>query len=62
MEVYVEHSLASPGAIIDDQAVALRVEAFFIGYLLRRKEQMAHKHSVGLGHAVDLGNVPFGDH
>jgi len=62
MEVYVEHRLASPSAIVDDQAVALRVEAFFVGYFLRRKEQMAHKHSVGLGHAMDFGNVPFGNH
>jgi len=61
MEVYMKHGLASPGAIIDDQAIALRIEAFFIGDLLRSKEQLANEHPVSLSHAVNLGNVPLGD-
>ena len=58
----VENGLTCSDAIIDDQAVALRIEAFFIGDLLRSKEQLAYEHPVSLGHAMDFRNVPLRDH
>lgn len=62
VEVNVEDGLPCPCAVVDYQAVALCVEAFLIGYLLRRKKKMADEFTVGFFHAVDLGNMPLGDH
>lgn len=61
MEVNMEHGLARAGTIIDDHAVALFIQSFFICDFFCGEEEVANKFPVCLGHAVDLSDVPLGN-
>jgi len=57
----MKHGLPRPGAVVDDQAVSLRIQAFFVRNFFRGKKKMANEFSVRLRHAVDLGNMSLGN-
>ena len=57
----MEYGLACPRAVIDDHAVALCIQAFFIGDLLCRKEEVTDEFAVRFGHAVDFRDMPLGN-
>ena len=57
----MEHRLAGPPSVIDDHTVAVRIEAFFFRDFSCSKEKMSDQLSIGLGHAVNIGDMFFGD-
>jgi hypothetical protein len=57
----MKHGLPRAGAIVDDQAVSLRIQAFFVGDFFCGKKKVADKFPVRLHHAVDLGYMPLGN-
>jgi len=61
MEMNVKYGLPGAGAVIDDHPVSLRVQPLVLGYFFCGQEEMADKVSVGFRHAVNIGNMFFGN-
>ncbi len=61
VEVQMKHGLAGAGAVIDDHSVSLPVEPFIIRYFFCRQEEMSDEFPVCIVHAVNIGNVFFGN-
>lgn len=59
VQMNMEHGLSRSGSIVDDHPVALAVEAFVGGNLLRYQEQVSDKLLVSFGHTVYIGDVFF---
>ena len=59
VKVNVEYSLASPGAIIDDHPVSLRVQTHIVRDFLCGQEKVPNKIFIGFRHAMNLGNMFF---
>ena len=57
----MKHGLAGAGAVIDDHSVSLPVEPFIIRYFFCRQEEMSDEFPVCIVHAVNIGNVFFGN-
>ena len=61
VKVDVEHGLAGPRPVVDYHAVAFRVKALVFRYFSRGEKKVPDELSVILRHAVDVGNMFFGD-
>jgi hypothetical protein len=61
MKMDMKHGLPRAGAIVDDKAVSLRIQAFFVGDFFRGKKKVADKFPVCLHHAVDPGYMSLGN-
>ena len=53
----MEHGLSGAAAVIDDHAIAVGIETFFLCDFFRGQEKMPDEVLVGRGRAVDLGDV-----
>ncbi len=61
MEVDVKHRLPRAFAVVDDEAVAVGVEAEVVGEGGGADEGFAHRHCVGFGEVVERGDVASRD-
>ena len=61
VKMNMEYGLAGAGAVIDNHAVALRVQALLISNLFCSQEEMPHNFLVRFRHALDPGNMVFGN-
>ena len=59
VQVDMEHGLPRACSVVDDHPVALGVEAFVRGDLLRYQEQVPDELLVSFGHTVDISDVFF---
>ena len=57
----MKHGLSSTCAVVDDHPVAFPVEPLVPGDFFRDQEQMPDELFVALGHAVNIGDVLFGN-
>ncbi len=55
----MEHGLPSPPSVIDHHPVPFCVKAFVFCNFSGGKEKVPDKLSVGVGHALNIGNVLF---
>ena len=61
VEMNMKYGLPGAGAVIDDHPVSLRVQPLVLSDLFCGQEEVADKVSVGFGHAVNIGNMFFGN-
>lgn len=61
MEMEMKYGLSCACAVINDHPVSLRVQALVPRDFFSGQKEMADKVFVGFGHAVDIGNMFFGN-
>ncbi len=61
MEMKMENGLACPASVVDHHSVALSIKASVFCNFSCGKEEVTDKLSVVFGHALNIGNVLFGD-
>ncbi len=59
MEMKMEHGLACPASVIDHHPVPFCIKAFVFCNFSCGKEKVPDKFSVGVGHALNIGNMLF---
>ncbi len=61
VEMKMKHRLAGALPVIDYHPVALSIESFVLSNFSRGEEQMPDEFPIRFGHAVDVGNMLFGN-